>query len=100
MEKALELAESDYDLKRKYDFRRIEIIRDFPDAPLVARCTKTEIEQVVLLDHPPIGKLHPIYVQVDPRALIHCGTRQFFRRRMCGFHTVKYRPVYCLGLCP
>lgn len=48
MEKALELAESDYDLKRKYDFRRIEIIRDFPDAPLVARCTKTEIEQVVL----------------------------------------------------
>ena len=48
MDKALELASNDYDLKRKYDFRRIEIVRDFPDAPLIARCTKTEIEQVVL----------------------------------------------------
>ncbi|KAF0233341.1 MAG: signal transduction histidine kinase nitrogen specific [Desulfovibrionaceae bacterium] len=48
MEKALELASNDYDLKRKYDFRRIEIVRDYPEAPLIARCTKTEIEQVVL----------------------------------------------------
>ena len=48
MEKALELAESDYDLKRKYDFRRIEIVRDYPETALIARCTKTEIEQVVL----------------------------------------------------
>ncbi|MFP5221540.1 MAG: PAS domain-containing protein [Acidobacteriota bacterium] len=48
IEKALELASNDYDLKRKYDFRRIEIVRDFPAEPVIAGCTKTEIEQVVL----------------------------------------------------
>jgi len=48
MDKALELASNDYDLKRKYDFRRIDIVRHYPEMPLIARCTKTEIEQVVL----------------------------------------------------
>ena len=66
MEKALELASNDYDLKRKYDFRRIEIVRDYPNAPLIVRCTKTEIEQVVLniiknaaqalASNPPLGQ--------------------------------------------
>ncbi len=48
MEQALELAANDYDLKKKYDFRSIEIIRDYqpglPEVPVVA----TEIEQVLL----------------------------------------------------
>ncbi len=48
MEQALELAGNDYDLKKKYDFRSIEIIRDYqpdmPEVPVVA----TEIEQVLL----------------------------------------------------
>jgi PAS domain S-box-containing protein len=48
MEQAMELAASDYDLKKKYDFRGIEIVReyqpDLPDIPLVA----TEMEQVFL----------------------------------------------------
>ena len=36
MDQALELAASDYDLKKKYDFRSIEIIRDYaPDMPEV-----------------------------------------------------------------
>jgi len=47
-EQALELAANDYDLKKKYDFRSIEIIRDYqpdmPEVPVVA----TEIEQVLL----------------------------------------------------
>ncbi|WP_243357938.1 ATP-binding protein [Fundidesulfovibrio terrae] len=47
MDKALELASSDYDLGRKYDLRLIEIVREYGDMPLV-RCTQTEIEQVAL----------------------------------------------------
>lgn len=48
MDQALELAGNDYDLKKKYDFRAIEILRDYgaeiPDVPVVA----VEIEQVLL----------------------------------------------------
>jgi PAS domain S-box-containing protein len=48
LEQALELAASDYDLKKHYDFRRIEILRDYgadlPKVPL----TILEIEQVLL----------------------------------------------------
>ena len=48
LEQALELAASDYDLKKQYDFKRIEIIReyaaDLPKVPL----TVLEVEQVLL----------------------------------------------------
>jgi PAS domain S-box-containing protein len=48
LEQALELAASDYDLKKHYDFKRIEILRDYgadlPKVPL----TILEIEQVLL----------------------------------------------------
>jgi len=46
--KALELAGKDFDLKKHYDFRRLNIIREYdPDLPLVP-CVGTEIEQVLL----------------------------------------------------
>ncbi|HET6421396.1 MAG TPA: PAS domain S-box protein, partial [Geobacteraceae bacterium] len=48
IEQALELARSDYELKKKFDFRSIEIIRDYapdvPEVPMVA----VEMEQVML----------------------------------------------------
>ncbi|MFP5221491.1 MAG: ATP-binding protein [Acidobacteriota bacterium] len=45
---ALELAESDYDLNRKYDFRRMRITRLYdPTLPPVP-CSAQELEQVVL----------------------------------------------------
>ncbi len=48
MEQAVELAANDYDLKKKFDFRSIEIIRDYqPDLALVP-VVATEIEQVLL----------------------------------------------------
>ncbi len=48
LDKAVELATHDYDLKKKYDFRKIEIIRDYSaDLPEIS-CVATEIEQVVL----------------------------------------------------
>jgi PAS domain S-box-containing protein len=47
MDQALELAASDYDLKKKYDFRSIEIIKDYEDTPQVP-IVFVEIEQVIL----------------------------------------------------
>ncbi len=48
LDKTVELAAHDYDLKKKYDFRHVRIIREFaPDLPEVS-CVPTEIEQVIL----------------------------------------------------
>ncbi len=48
LDKTIELAENDYDLKKKYDFRSIEITRDYdPDAPL-APCEGGNLQQVFL----------------------------------------------------
>ncbi len=45
---AVELAENDYDLKKSYDFKKIEIVKDYAaDLPGIG-CTATEIEQVLL----------------------------------------------------
>ena len=48
IERAVELAANDYDLKKKYDFRHIKIIRDFAaDLPQVS-VNPTEFEQVII----------------------------------------------------
>jgi PAS domain S-box-containing protein len=48
LDRTLELAETDYDLKKKYDFKQIEIIREFaPGVPLVP-CQGQKIQQVFL----------------------------------------------------
>jgi PAS domain S-box-containing protein len=47
VDQALELAASDYDLKKHYDFRSIDIIKDYQDIPQV-RIVSVEIEQVIL----------------------------------------------------
>ena len=48
IERAVELAANDYDLKKKYDFRNITIIRAFaPGLPLVP-LNATEFEQVII----------------------------------------------------
>lgn len=47
-EKAIELASNEYDLKKKWDFRHIEIIRDYEDDIPQIPCVKTEIQQVIL----------------------------------------------------
>ncbi|MEJ1385659.1 MAG: ATP-binding protein [Candidatus Sedimenticola sp. (ex Thyasira tokunagai)] len=44
----LELASVDYDLKKRYDFRRIEVVRDYEAALPAVRCVVTEIQQVLL----------------------------------------------------
>ena len=48
IDKSLALASNDYDLKKRYDFRHIDIVKDYsPDLPEVF-CSSTEIEQVLL----------------------------------------------------
>jgi signal transduction histidine kinase len=48
IERTLALAASDYDLKKRYDFRKVNVERTFdPGLPPVP-CTPTEIEQVLL----------------------------------------------------
>ena len=48
MDQTVELAENDYDLKKKYDFRRIRVTRDYEtDMPKV-HCEPSKIQQVLL----------------------------------------------------
>ncbi|MFH1157247.1 MAG: PAS domain S-box protein [Pseudomonadota bacterium] len=47
LDQVLEMASNDYDLKKKYDFRSVEIVRDYGDVPEII-CTETEIAQVFL----------------------------------------------------
>ncbi|MFW6414798.1 MAG: cache domain-containing protein [Thermodesulfobacteriota bacterium] len=48
LEQTVELATHDYDLKKKYDFRNIDIIKDFEQGIPPVPCVPTEIEQVIL----------------------------------------------------
>lgn len=48
VEQTLELAANDYDLKKKYDFKSVELLREFaPDVPKLPMTT-VEIQQVLL----------------------------------------------------
>ncbi len=48
LNKTISLAAHDYDLKKKYDFRHISIIREFEPNMKPVLCVSTEIEQVIL----------------------------------------------------
>jgi PAS domain S-box-containing protein len=48
LDKAVALCESDYDLKRKYDFRHIRIIRDYRPGIAPVPCSASLVEQVVM----------------------------------------------------
>jgi signal transduction histidine kinase len=48
LDATLELAQSDYDLKRKYDFRKIEIVRDYDPQTQQVMCAGSKIQQVFL----------------------------------------------------
>jgi len=46
LDQTIELAKSDYDLKKQYDFKKIKIVREYhPDTPLVL-CEISKIQQV------------------------------------------------------
>ncbi|CAD7839143.1 MAG: hypothetical protein [Olavius algarvensis Delta 4 endosymbiont] len=48
LDRAVALAETDYDLKKKYDFRQIKIVREYePQLPAV-KCEESKLQQVFL----------------------------------------------------
>ncbi len=48
IDSALDITNTDYDLRKKYDFRSFEIIREYDNPALKILCIKTEIMQVIL----------------------------------------------------
>jgi len=48
MEKAVELSSKDYDLKKKYDFKQIELVWDTDQSLSPVQCSSTQIEQVLM----------------------------------------------------
>ncbi len=48
LDSSVELAATDYDLKSSYDFRHIEIIREYDDSIPMVKCESIEIQQVFL----------------------------------------------------
>ena len=46
LDKTVDLASNDYDLKKKFDFRKIEIIRQYDSDVMEVRCDPTTIQQV------------------------------------------------------
>ena len=48
VEQSVSLAGSDYDLKKSYDFKKIDIRVDIPEGLPAVSCTETEMEQVFL----------------------------------------------------
>lgn len=48
LDSTVELAENDYDLKKKQDFRQIEIVREYPEIEPPVLCERSKIQQVFL----------------------------------------------------
>jgi PAS domain S-box-containing protein len=48
MDRTVELASSDYNLKKQYDFRHLEIVREYDPVLPEVLCMETEISQVLL----------------------------------------------------
>ena len=48
VDRALTLAQNDYDLKKNFDFKRIGIVKEYASNLVPIECTETELEQVFL----------------------------------------------------
>jgi PAS domain S-box-containing protein len=78
--KTMDLVYTDYDLKKKYDFRHIEIYKEFQDDIPGIYCNYTEIQQVVLnivknAAHALSGKR---FIDEEPKVIIRIKKDDFF----------------------
>jgi signal transduction histidine kinase len=48
LDRTIEIAENDYDLKKRYDFRRIRIVREYGEGVSEVPCEESKIQQVFL----------------------------------------------------
>ena len=72
MNNTIDLAANDYDLKKEYDFRKIEIIKEYsPDLSSVV-CEENEIQQVFLnlLKNGAQAMMEKEYVEDNPRFIL------------------------------
>lgn len=76
IDRSIDLAANDYDLKRSYDFKHISIVRDYEEG-LVVLCMPTEIEQVILnmLKNAAQAMAHKTFAPEDG-AKIHLSTQR------------------------
>jgi len=77
LNKTVEIAGNDYDLKKRFDFRDISIVKELEsDLPLVP-CTETEIEQVILnLLKNAAQAMDDHAAQRSPRIVLRCYTNE------------------------
>lgn len=73
---AVSLAAQDYDLKKKYDFRQIEIIKEYDENLPFVICSPTEVEQVFLNLLGNAAQAMADMEQVDKHAKITIRIRQ------------------------
>jgi PAS domain S-box-containing protein len=78
IERAVHLAGSDYDLKKNYDFRKIQIVWECEDNLPKVNCTETEIEQVFLnlLRNAAQAMASAQSEVVDPRVVVRMKRRE------------------------
>jgi PAS domain S-box-containing protein len=48
VDRAVTLAQNDYDLKKSFDFKRVRLVREYAPDLIKVECTETELEQVFL----------------------------------------------------
>jgi len=48
LENTLELVENDYNLKKHYDFKKIEVLKEYQDESIEILCEETKLQQVFL----------------------------------------------------
>ncbi len=48
LDQTLDLLKTDYDMKKKYDFKQIEVIREYNDAAVPVPCEASKIQQVFM----------------------------------------------------
>ena len=71
LDKTVELAYSDYDLKKKYDFRQVHIVREYDKNLPAVFCSRTEIEQVILnLLKNAVQAMTPQEARSDPPTIV------------------------------
>lgn len=78
IEQALVLAESDYDLKKKYDFKDIKIVKDYDSSMPSVTCTEKEIQQVIL--NLIVNAAHALVVTKDLRPPVITIRTRFEKR--------------------
>ncbi|HCG03896.1 MAG TPA: histidine kinase [Desulfovibrio sp.] len=79
LDRAVELAENDYDLKKRHDFRNIRIVREYAPGTPPAECAATEIEQVLfnLLKNASQAISQKVYPEGEaPRIILRVGVQR------------------------